>query len=68
MQCPHCESSNARQRKDTTDLGYLQYYCRDCQRQYNERAGTLLALLQKFDLSKMIFHQDLAFTLRSYCE
>ncbi len=40
MQYPQCESSNARQRKDTTDLGYLQYYCRDRQSQYNQRTGT----------------------------
>ena len=46
MQCPHCQSSNARQRKDTTDLGYLQYCCRDCQRQYNERTGSLFNHIQ----------------------
>lgn len=46
MQCPYCDSTSARQRNDKTDLGYLQYYCYGCKRQYNERTGTLLNRIQ----------------------
>ena len=40
MDCPHCKSSNTRLCKKKTDLGYEQYRCRDCMRQYNERTCT----------------------------
>lgn len=46
MQCPHCDSTSARKRNDTTDLGYLQYRCHGCKKQYNERTGTLLNRIQ----------------------
>jgi len=40
MDCPHCESTNTHLCKQKTDLGYEQYCCRNCCRQYNKRTGT----------------------------
>jgi len=40
MNCPHCESSNPYLCTTQTQLGYLQYRCRTCVQQYNERTGT----------------------------
>ena len=42
MNCPHCHAKNIRHCKIKTDLGYKQYRCRTCEKQYNERTGTLL--------------------------
>jgi len=42
MNCPHCHSSKTTEMKTTTKLGYNQYRCRDCTKQYNERTGTKL--------------------------
>ena len=41
MHCPHCCSNNTRQCKTLTQLGCLQYRCRTCGRQFNERTGTI---------------------------
>ncbi len=46
MNCPHCKSNNARLCKEKTDLGYDQYRCRSCEKQYNERSGTSLNFIQ----------------------
>jgi len=40
MNCPHCKSSNIYTCKNKTNLGYQQYRCRCCGKQYNERTGT----------------------------
>ncbi len=40
MNCPHCESKNIYECKRKTQLGYKQYRCRSCFRQYNERTET----------------------------
>jgi len=40
MKCVYCESKNTYELKKQTKLGYLQYHCRDCVSQYNERSGT----------------------------
>lgn len=40
MNCSHCNASATRQLKQTTVLGYDQYYCRSCCSQFNERSGT----------------------------
>ena len=37
MNCPHCKSNNIRLCKEKTDLGYHQYRCRSCGKQFNER-------------------------------
>lgn len=42
MNCPHCHSKNVKHCKIKTDLGYKQYRCRTCGKQYNERTGTPL--------------------------
>jgi len=40
MECPHCKTTRVAQIKKRTQLGYLQYYCRSCKVQFNERTGT----------------------------
>ena len=40
MHCPHCQSTKINIFKTTASLGYQEYYCRKCCRQYNERTGT----------------------------
>lgn len=46
MDCPHCHSSSTTQIKRTTVLGYQQYNCRSCYRQFNERTGTLFNFIE----------------------
>lgn len=40
MHCPHCNSVNIYICKTKTQLNYLQYRCRSCCKQFNERTGT----------------------------
>jgi putative transposase len=40
MACPHCLSASVSKRKHRTSLGYRTFYCRDCDRRFNERSGT----------------------------
>ena len=40
MSCPHCLSNSVSKRKRRTSLGYRTFYCRDCDRRFNERSGT----------------------------
>ena len=40
MSCPHCLSTSVSKRKHRTLLGYRTFYCRDCDRRFNERSGT----------------------------
>jgi putative transposase len=46
MRCPYCASSATTQRVDHTELGYRRFRCRDCQRGFNERTGTVFNRLQ----------------------
>lgn len=46
MHCPHCQSTNTKQIKKETVLGYEQYRCYNCGRQYNERTGTKLNFIE----------------------
>lgn len=46
MNCSHCNSNNTRLCKEKTDLGYNQYRCRSCGKQYNERTGTPFNFIQ----------------------
>ncbi len=39
MNCPYCESKNIYECSTKTQLGYKQYRCHSCCRQYNERTG-----------------------------
>ena len=41
MRCPHCASLATIERSDRTALGYRRFSCRDCQRAFNERTGTV---------------------------
>ena len=40
MDCPDCQSTQFYTCHNTTNLGYKQYRCRHCKKQYNERTGT----------------------------
>lgn len=46
MRCPACSSRATTERSDRTELGYRRYRCRDCDRGFNERSGTLFNRLQ----------------------
>jgi putative transposase len=46
MNCPHCQSTAMTERLNQTVLGYRRFRCRDCQREFNERTGTLFNRLQ----------------------
>ena len=46
MNCPYCQSKTTRERRDKTCLGYKQYRCSDCGKQYNERTGTKLNFIE----------------------
>ncbi len=40
MSCPHCMSTSVSKRKHRTVLGYQTFFCRDCERRFNERSST----------------------------
>jgi transposase-like protein len=42
MNCPHCLSAKTSEMNGATNLGYKQYRCQSCAKQYNERTGTKL--------------------------
>src|SRR4051812_22694689 len=46
MHCPHCASKNTRLCQGKTTLGYLQFRCRTCSQQFNERTGTAFNYIQ----------------------
>ena len=46
MDCPHCQSKNIAKIKRKTVLGYTQYCCGNCGRQFNERTGTSLNFIE----------------------
>ncbi|MFN3233817.1 MAG: hypothetical protein ACE365_00170 [Gammaproteobacteria bacterium] len=46
MNCPHCHSKKTSGITRKTGLGYLQYRCSDCGRQFNERSGTPLNFIE----------------------
>lgn len=46
MNCPHCQSNNSRALSIKTNLGYHQFCCHVCSKQYNERTGTQLNFIE----------------------
>ena len=46
MYCPHCQSKQTNKMLKKTNLGYKQYRCSDCGKQYNERTGTKLNFIE----------------------
>jgi putative transposase len=46
MQCPTCTSRATSERSERTELGYRRFRCRDCNRGFNERSGTVFNRLQ----------------------
>jgi acetyl esterase/lipase len=46
MRCPHCASTDTRERRERTELGYRRFRCRGCRCEFNERTGTRFNHLQ----------------------
>ena len=46
MDCSHCESKKTTKIKKKSVLGYLQYHCCCCGKQFNERTGTKLNFIE----------------------
>ena len=46
MDCPHCKSNNVLKCNSKTTLGYQQYRCRACSKQYNERTGSIFNYIE----------------------
>jgi len=46
MNCPHCQSNHVHACRTKTNLGYPQYRCYSCGKQYNERTGTPFNFLE----------------------
>jgi len=46
MDCPYCQLRDTRQLKRKTALGYLQYRCGECSKQFNERTETKLNFIE----------------------
>ena len=46
MKCPHCQSASTTEQEGRTAHGYRRFRCRDCERRYNERTGTVLNRVQ----------------------
>ncbi|MFP3526482.1 hypothetical protein SB912_28745, partial [Pantoea sp. SIMBA_072] len=46
MRCPHCHSTATTERSDRTAHGYRRFRCQACERQFNERTGSVLNRLQ----------------------
>jgi putative transposase len=46
MNCPHCQSLSTIEREGRTVHGFRRYRCRDCERRFNERTGTVLNWVQ----------------------
>lgn len=46
MDCPHCQSKKTKALIQKTGLGYQQYRCRECNKQFNERTGTKLNFIE----------------------
>ena len=40
MNCPNCAANSTLPLKYPTNLGYQQFRCRECSKQFNERTGT----------------------------
>jgi putative transposase len=40
MNCPHCSTTDTRERAKKTRLGYAMFFCPNCHRIFNERTGT----------------------------
>lgn len=57
MKCPHCLSSKTSEMKVRTVLGYRQYRCRHCAKQYNERTGSQLNYIEyPTEIVMMVVH------------
>ena len=46
MDCSHCQLTNVRLCLQKTALGYSQFRCRDCHKQFNERTSTTFNYIQ----------------------
>ncbi len=46
MNCPSCAANSTLPLKSPTNLGYQQFRCRECSKQFNERTGTVYNFLE----------------------
>ena len=46
MNCPECSSKNTTRLKKPTSLGYKQFRCTGCRKQFNERTGSVYNFLE----------------------
>ena len=68
MDCPYCKSTNIREQKQKTKLGYKKYECRNCHKRHNERTGTPYNFLElPTDVVFLVIYHYLRFS-NSYAE
>lgn len=57
MDCPHCHAKSTRILNQKTTLGYDQYHCCDCGKQFNERSGFALNFIEfSTEVVMMVVH------------
>lgn len=65
--CPHCDSSITRGLKNLTSLGYRQFFCVDCGKQFNERSATALNfIMYPIDVVMMVVQYYYQFKVSLY--
>ena len=71
MACPHCLSTTSSRRKHRTSLGYRTFYCRDCDRRFNERVLSELRAQGLFDARSKVQLTSIcirAFRIYGFCD
>jgi putative transposase len=71
LDCPHCSSANFVKRNKFTKQGYQIYFCRNCNRQYNERTFSPFNKLQattKIIFEVLFLRLRYKLSLRDLCE
>ena len=64
MNCPCCQSAHTKILSQTTNLGYKQYRCLGCVRQFNERTGTPLNFIEyPTEVVMLVVHHYFRFKL-----
>ena len=64
MNCPYCQSSEVYDLSALTKLGYRQYRCSCCNKQYNERTGTLFNRLNyRSEIVVLVVHHYLRYKM-----
>lgn len=67
MNCCHCQSNDIKSLKKKTSLGYQQYICSKCGKQFNERTGTNLNyIMYPTAVVMMVIHYYYCFKVSLY--